>query len=111
MSRNRIKGFLVVIAGEHAKNTKIGSLKKCENFFFFSANLQCQTCREDKKFFEIKLKIFFFVHTQKCKYAAITRHLEVRMGANNVSAAADVDHNRCEINSSCKIIAVLRFNS
>jgi hypothetical protein len=31
------------------------------------------------------------------------------MGANNVSAAADVDHNRCEINSSCKIIAVLRF--
>jgi hypothetical protein len=31
------------------------------------------------------------------------------MGANNVSAAADVDHNRCEINSFCKIIAVLRF--
>jgi hypothetical protein len=50
---------MVVIAGEHAKNTKIGSLKKCENFFFFSANLQCQTCREDKKFFEIKLKKFF----------------------------------------------------
>ncbi len=51
---------MVVIAGEHAKNTKIGSLKKCEKFYFFSANLQCQTCREDKKLFEIKLKNFFF---------------------------------------------------
>ena len=49
---------------------------------FFREKLQFKSCRKDKNFFWNQIKNFFCTHP-KCKYAAITRHLEVRMGANN----------------------------
>jgi len=46
--------IMVVIAGEHAKNTKIGSFKKCKKFFFLEKSCSLNHVGKIKIFFEIK---------------------------------------------------------
>ncbi len=73
------------MAGERAKNIKTGSLKK---FNILQCNMQFEKLLFLVKFFAVTKKFLF---TKVFKRRGNNPSLEVWMGGNNFSAAADMD--------------------